>query len=85
MEHWTPTAVSGYSALATATTSPADSLKGFKQSGFMRKRRVALYSPSSGVCSATVNVFEDMDAIVSSGKSVIVIAEDGGTSGVKNL
>jgi hypothetical protein len=76
MENWTLTAVSGFSALATATTSPADSLKGFKHSGFMRKRRVALYSPSSGVCSATVNILDDMDAIVSRG-SVIVGAEDG--------
>ena len=43
-----------------ATTSPADSLKGFKHSGFTRNRRVALCSASSGVCSATVNILDDM-------------------------
>lgn len=76
MEHQTLTAVSGFSVPAIATTSPADSLKGLKHCGFMKKRRVALYSPFSGVCSATVNILDDMDAIVSK-RSVIVVAEDG--------
>ena len=54
---------SGLSGFAIATTSPANSLKGLKHSGLMRKRRVALYSPSPGACSATVNALDDMDAI----------------------
>ena len=63
MEDETLTAASGLSGFAIATTSPAHSLKGLKHSGLMRKRRVALYSPSPGACSATANVLDDMDAI----------------------
>lgn len=74
MEHWTLTTESEYSGLTIATTSPADNLKCFKHSGFTRKRRVALHSPSSGVCSATVNILDDMDAMI---QRELVIAEDG--------
>ena len=82
MKDWILTAVPGSCELVNATTSPADSLKGFKHSGFMRKRRVALYSPSSGVCSATANTLDDMDAIVSK-ESVIVVGRTEGDLGAK--